>query len=101
MTIWARAKKKWHPRYCGRTSTMSDGRVCRRTSRGTAGPTVNAKLTLLRGCTFSRVIDWARRGRSWSLMLTEAVAFVGGDCVLFGAVAGWAGCCVAVFALPV
>jgi hypothetical protein len=69
-------------------------------SRGTAVPTVNEKLTLVRGCTFSRVIDSATRVRCWSLMLTEAFTFVD-DCAEFVAVDGWlAGCCAAVFALP-
>ena len=69
-------------------------------SRGTAVPRVNEKLTLVRGCTFSRVIDSATRVRCWSLMLTEAFTFVD-DCAEFVAVDGWlAGCCAAVFALP-
>src|ERR1700682_4583828 len=100
MTISSRATKKLYPRYCGTTSTMSDGRVCRLTSRGTAVTTVNEKFTLLRGCTFSRVIDSATRVRCWSLMLTEAFTFVDDDGALFVAADGWVGCCAAVFEVP-
>src|SRR3984893_6591865 len=100
MTISSRTTKKLYPRYCGTTSATSAGRVCRRMSRGTAVPTVNEKLMLVRGCTFSRVIDSATRVRCWSLMLTEAFTFVD-DCAEFVAVDGWlTGCCAVVFALP-
>lgn len=59
-----------------------------RTSRGTAvPPPVKEKFTLLKGCTFSRVIDWATRVR-WSLMWTEALTFVDDDCALFVAAEG-------------
>src|ERR1700694_4893083 len=100
MTISSRTTKKLYPRYCGTTSTTSAGRDCSRMSRGTAVPTVNEKLTLVSGCTFSRVIDSAKRGRCWALMLTDAFTLVD-DCAVFVAVDGWlAGCCAAVFALP-
>ena len=45
-------------------------------------PTVREKLTLLRGCTLSREIDWVTRVRCWSLILTEALTLVDCDCAL-------------------
>src|ERR1700704_6682068 len=98
MTISSRTMKKLYPRYCGTTSTTSDGRVCRGVSRGTAVPTVNEKFTLLIGCTFSRVIVSLTRVRCCSLMLTEAFTFVD-DCAVLVAVDGWL-VGAAVFALP-
>src|ERR1700712_3179755 len=83
MTISSRTTKNECPRYWGTTSTTSEGSVCRRTSRGTAVPTVNAKFTLFSGWTFSRVIDSDTLVRCWSLMLTEAFTLVDEDCAAF------------------
>src|ERR1700712_5056323 len=101
MTISSRTTKNEYPRYCGTTSTTSAGSVCRRTSRGTAVPTVNEKFTLFRGCTFNRVIDSDSRVRCWALMLTAAFTLVDEDCAVFVAADGCAGCCAAVLAVPV
>jgi hypothetical protein len=83
ITISSRTTKKLHPRYCGTTSTTSAGKVWTRMSRGTAVPTESEKLTLLIGCTFSRVIDSVTRVRCWSLMLFEALTFADEDCAGF------------------